>query len=489
MLFVCALVLRWYRLPETMGWWGDVAADHIVSEHIIRYGELPIVGHPATGLSPAFYYPPYFYYLMAVVKFFSVDPVIVAALASALHAAAVLPLFALGTMLAHPLVGIVAAALFVASSRMVNISQVTTPPYVLVPVLLFVFWGYVVSYRQRHVPLRWGLHAALVLLSSWFYGILIFLPLAWMLDIIAAKHTRQRMITTGVFVFFGMVLFAPLMWHFGVIRVVGAFLFTHHVRFAFASVLEFWKPLAVTFTDLFFYDQQRSIVAATALTVFGLFSWEGIRRYRRNLIVTGILVLYYLTFALGLGRLPHDHDVHIIQPILLLGIAGIMVSAWHHQRQGIGKIGVLIAGGFFFFLLMQPPVFTKPVADQFGVTRKTAEYILTDVRQNPLPGTSAYTVSVLAPGEMTNDHLAFLYWIETITGKQVLKVVPDGFNVVEMVPGGRRYVVCLRYPAEFMAKQCLEDAALSYPQYRPVRHIPLDMGDRMIYVFTSDLDE
>lgn len=481
-LFFLSLGLRWYKLPGSMGWWGDVAADHIVSEHIVRHGARPVVGHPATGLSPAFYYPPYFYYVMAGVKAFSIDPVDSAALAAFIQTAAVFPLYGLGAMLAHPLVGFVAAALFIVSTRMVHTAQVTTPPYLLVSLLMFLLWGYVVSYRRRSWKLRQLMHGALVLLSSWFYGLLIFIPLSWLLDVISAKTAKQRFMTTGVFMVSGLLLCASLIWYFGIGRVVGAFIFTHHVQFGLASLLDFWKPLTVTFTDLFFYDQQRSIIAATALSVLGLFSWDGLRRYRRIFTVTGLLMVYYFMFALGLGRLPHDHDVHIIQPILLLWIAGLMVSAWHRQRDTVGKMGVLLASGFFTYLLMQPWVIAKPVANQLGAAKATAAAIVED------SGTMypEFRVGVVTPGEKTNDHLAFLYWIEQITGNKFMRVVPEGFNLEELAGDTRYYVVCLRYPPESMREQCLRDIAGMYPEHTVVNLVPFPRDDRLIVQITKN---
>lgn len=484
-----ALGLRWYRLPAAMGWWGDVASDHIMGEYIVRYGETPLVGHPATGLSPAFYYPPYYYYIAAAVKSVSDDPVFFARVTAALHALAVIPVAGIGTLLATPVVGLLAALLYACSFRLIDASRVTTPPYTLVPVLLFLLWGYVWAVRRRRTGLRFLLHMVLVVSSSWFYGVLILLPFVWVFDMVTLRTLRQRLISTLVFIGAGMLLFAPLMWHFGIGPVLRAFLVTDHARFAVTALVQFWKPLWITYSDLFWYDRQRSLLGLTTLTALLLFGWPPPVTFRKVFLVSGSILTYYVLFALGLGREPHDHDVHIVQPLLLLGMAGLIAAAWSRQRDVLGKTGTVLAAVFLGYLLFTPRLYLLHTGGYGGYVR-LADTIVRDIGRDPT-GTMAasFRISVVTPGEITNDHLAVWYGVERQLGRRMFRVVPDGFNLQELNPDRFRYVVCLRYDPGTAADQCLAKFSRQFGEYLLVRELPAgDVGQRIFLMERSVYD-
>ena len=66
-IIVVGSVVRISVIPTTL-WYGDVARDLLVSEHIFRYHEIPNIGHVASGTNPIFYYPPIYYFFLTLLK-------------------------------------------------------------------------------------------------------------------------------------------------------------------------------------------------------------------------------------------------------------------------------------------------------------------------------------------------------------------------------------------------------------------------------------
>ncbi len=486
-LLIVGFFLRFYRFSERIGWWGDVAADHLMARHIVHFGEFPVLGHPASGFIPPFYYPPYYYYIMAGLTFVLDHYLFRIGFFTLMHVVGIVALYHIGVRLGGRMVGFLSALFFTVSLRMIIVSQVSTPPYAVVPILLLLLWGYIEIFRRVAKSVeakkygwmkRYMLHAGLLFAVTWYWGVAVFLPFALGVEVYQQRSLKSRIVSIFAFCILAGLIFSPLWVYFGIPRLIAlGGTMTGGVSFSADRIL---SSVWIFFSDFFFYDPVRTKLALVAGIILIGTCGRRTFTYLRTMILPTTLISVFLGSTVFLSRPLHDHDVHSVQALFFLILTGFVVkfaadtaSVW---RKGIA----LCSFAGIFFLVWDPVGFIHYRSNQYEQYADIARAIEQQVMSGSVLN---FRITVITPVNDTNDHLAIWYILEERQNRRYLVVVPEGYNFEERTGDIVRIVVCLQFPKNGEAA-CRNTFEESYPQYVYSNTLPYDTQKTMVYMYT-----
>lgn len=442
-----AILIRTERFEQRMGWWGDITTDHMVARHMLNYEEIPRLGHPATGLGNGIYYPPYYYYFIAGLQSLLGSYVSVALLLVIIHGLGTFAMYGAARLLFDRWIGVIAAVVYAFSFRMIHVALVTTPPFVATPLALTLLAGFVWAHKNNNVYIRALMIGALIFLSTWYYGLFVFVPLALVIEIIRQNRWIVRM-TMTVFVI-GMCIFA----YWPVISYFTPDGWMHTMRhlsdgaepYAAVGVWRFVRPVWVYLYDFSGYDSTRLTALVVSLTALVVMMRNRLRVYRAPLIFVGLLLGYYMFFLMFVRGGIHEHALHIVKPLGILLIAPLFRTLFTKMDKR-SWVAAIASGSIAIGAMVVPDsLFFYPL-DQYRQTESVARHISAEMKQSGRAG--RFSLVTIRRGIRTNDHISYWDWLERIEGDRFMEVVPEYHNLREIYDGNNVMLICLDYPVE-----------------------------------------
>lgn len=476
--------LRFYQFRQRIGWWGDVASDHLMARHIVWFGEFPIVGHPASGFTPEFYYPPYFYYLMAALTILSDSYLFRIGFFTFLHSLSVVAMYGIGRKLAGTKVGLLAALYYAFSFRLITVSQVSTPPYAVVPVLLFLLWGYIESGNSGALGkygwiVRYILHTGLIFATTWYWGAALFIPVAFLFELSRHTSLKVRLLNTVAFTLLTFLILLPLVTYFGFLNTIATTVHSAGNTGVF-TIQKLLGSLWIFSSDFFFYDVNNTRTGILLIIGLIVFSGKRVLRYLRPVLLPLMLLGIFLLGTFLLSRPLRDHDVHSTQALLFIVVAsvivGLMTDTVPVWRKGI----VAVVSIVLFIVLLNPAVFLRYRDVSYQRYQDIAQAITKGISDNELDN---LRITVITPSDDTNDHLAIWYFIEDEYKQRFLEVIPEVYNFRETTGDRNKALVCLRFHPED-SDICRSKFTASNPDYMFNRTLTDDPQRILVYLYS-----
>lgn len=208
-IYLIALVLRFYGFPGNIQW-QDTGMELLTATHVARYGEFPLLGIHAVSIN--FYHPPWYLYMLGLI--YRVIPHITMLEAASLsfHALAVLPLFGAVTLLFGENVGVLTALLYAVNPYLVHNSYSLQSQYIIVPIIICVFYLWLVFRRFNKTWVSTLTTFALVGATTINYASLLIIPFICFIDMRNKDRKILALAWTAAFIFW----YIPLFLYFGV---------------------------------------------------------------------------------------------------------------------------------------------------------------------------------------------------------------------------------------------------------------------------------
>lgn len=160
LIFVIAIIVRFYSFKESIYFGFDQARDSFISQDIYKKGDLKLIGPPVSGEIGLFHGPLFWYLLGPINLLFKGDPFFVSAVFRIINALGVFLVFVIGQNLFSPAVGLIASLLFAVSFEQSQYSIYVGNPTWGVFTTLLIFLGASLLYKRDSNKVR-GLYLML----------------------------------------------------------------------------------------------------------------------------------------------------------------------------------------------------------------------------------------------------------------------------------------------------------------------------------------
>ncbi len=455
--------LRFYRLSEAIGWWGDAARDYLVAYHLGVLNESLIVGHFATGILGGFYHPPYYYYLLSLLVRIRESPVFVTGTFTLLHVLSILTMYKIGKTTYDDRTGLLSAALFAVSSSTVNISRALISANITLPFAMLALLFYLRSIKYFDKTYAYAAFALLLIALYFWYGILllmlyVFIHVSWKF-----RGQYQFLITLLIYIFIGLCITEfPLVLFFGIDRIFSIFLPQHVIHFSptiIASVIAIIGSYFQTVFDQNYYFVCIGVVTLILLLLFLL--WKS----KKSLLALSLPVLAIIFVAVLCSLKSGGFLAHYItafEPFAYLIFGYILMSAIRAARGSeLWQAFVVCCCIVFVFSISNNFSYIKYIPSDYVETQKVINNMLSYTKGLPLQ------IAASAPDTPPGwESPAFWYFLEKKTGRPHVHVVNSGEN---LAPDNRQYIylaiVCKNFGSSQRNYACYNALHEKYPQY------------------------
>lgn len=175
-ILITGAFLRLILLPN-MEWFGDPARDILVAQHILRYGEIPNIGHVASGTNPIFYYPPLYFYILAILQIPSTNIWYIGSTMVLFNVLSIVVIFFLTKRLSDTLSAFIATTFYTYSPYILqNQSSITAYRFDL-PIFLLGTYLHITGIQKKQPIVLFLSLFFLAIASSINYAVLILMPI------------------------------------------------------------------------------------------------------------------------------------------------------------------------------------------------------------------------------------------------------------------------------------------------------------------------
>lgn len=253
-IIIGGALLRLSLLPSTI-WSGDSARDLIVSSHILKYKEFPIVGHAASGTNPMFYYPPVYYYLLALLQIPSTSIAYVLTFLVLFNMVGIMSFYNTVKLLSDKNCALIATFLFTLSSFYLSRQTTLTSMSFTLPIFLTgTFFHLRGTLKISVIDTIIG-YSLLIISSAINYAALILLPIYFFWTVLFFRKRVIKILSIGLFnVIYFIALFYGFISHVihinGINYVITPFSPTHNIQFHnyFHSIFaQFYFAISIIF--------------------------------------------------------------------------------------------------------------------------------------------------------------------------------------------------------------------------------------------------
>lgn len=400
-ILICAIIFRFYKLPETIQFYDDQGLDMVSILQMEQTGELPLVG-PFLSI-PDVYTPPTYY--MITQFFYNITRTVV----GIVYAYALLNLIAVIVLVwvARAMMGmraaIIISILLATSNVMIDHSRYFWQPHpmqlFLALWILFLWW----AYKTKHVFFLISATLWYQVALSIYPSPIILLPLAgylifsWFRIVRKSSVVISLCLTGALFaaafaaVFSSQILFETSRG-FPTLQSI----------FLTPKTLQAFRPFAgiseniTAFVTSFFASTrlpQASMIATTTtlcITTFILYLLVGMHRTRHTHPVFWPLWAFVLGFGV-FAFVPLEANFHrsaALLPLAFLFFADLLSRAFQNNMV-TRTLGILLLGSYVILNLHSAKWYWNgEAANGVDRTKRIAQYILTDMRQRNIPDTS-----------------------------------------------------------------------------------------------------
>lgn len=228
--------MRFALLPAT-NWYGDTARDLLVPEHILRYHELPNIGHVASGTNPVSYYPPLYFYILAFLMIPSTHIWYILSIVVLINSLSIGVVYLLTKRLSNGVSALISAGLYACSSYMLLNQSSLTAYRFSVPILLFGSYVHLVGIQHKRRAYVYAGILLLIIASSINYAVAILIPMYLLWTII---FLRKHLDTVVYMLCFMYVLILGIFYgyahhvisHYGIVSFLTPYLPNNNTTYA-----------------------------------------------------------------------------------------------------------------------------------------------------------------------------------------------------------------------------------------------------------------
>ena len=450
LLVVVGLLLRLWGSPKNFYWSSDVARDFLVGSHILHYKELLSLGHTAAGFGEPFYYPPYTYYLLALLQTIFPTPEQLIGFFVIIHALSV-PLFVYAVALLFGWPSALLAGLFMTlSAKMIDLSRLmlVTPalPILYVAAILCIL----AIKRKSHKHLILGLFCALYA-SMFHYSALLYIPLAYLFWILSLKkkkpfHTFVPPVFVSIvflisqmplIIFFG---FREFLWYMQpssnfVLRI------GNMPQKFFVLVFQYWNMIFTT-------DALLGLLVIATISLIVIFRSRHIKFLYPVLIMIGFLGYAIGVMAIMKVTIP-EHFFTYFFPLFFLICGYLFGQYWQSlPKNTLGysmfilpllAFSFAISGRFIYLTSSQPLGIGQSVAIAQRVSAYIKERVKTDSGfQN------SFHFYVSGPNSPIWGTSTVLYYLENELQRKLIRLA-DKTTSIEQENDDQYIIVACRY--------------------------------------------
>jgi hypothetical protein len=468
LLLICfAVWLRIYRLEERIWWSGDQGRDLIVASHIVKYHEYPEFGHSAAYLTNPFFYPQYYYYLLACLSFISNDPIIITYLLIPIHLLGIVSMYLIGKRLYSSTSGLLAAFWYTVSNKMIEVGNIIWPAFIAIPISLF---GYALVLNRK-----WRIQIIgfvfIVLATTIHMSSFLVLFLAWYISMVTKQTIVRRVITTLLVITFEIIAFIPVMKLFGIATFINRFSPLNNLGKPNELLQNTARVISDYTKDLFGNTDVYIFVALVSVAIAICYvCWKRLSFTSYYLF---LFVILSLLIAGIKGGQQGTHYVFILTPFIFLGLSQVVNGIHFIPKRNtlISIICIIILFGITYGLMAN---FKNTIKDFGNYTqyKNVSDFIFQ--YNKGIYGTPQKNYRLSAGSEGTNfnwESYALWYFLEKKYGK-ITELSPTDGNISELQKDSNVYYqICFFYSSERIERDCLAEFESINPSFKKVKQI------------------
>ena len=481
LVIILGYLLRVWGQPASYYWTSDIARDFLVGSHIAIYGESLFVGHTAAGFGTSFYYPPYTYYLYALLQHIFPTPELLIGFFLLMHAVSI----GLLVVAVYKLFGKDAAlftGIFIAlSAKMIDISRfmLVSPALPLLYVALL-FCIYAIK-KQSLGYLSCGIFCVLYA-SMFHYSALLYVPLLYIVWVAGMKKKSAfallapLAISASIFV----LLLIPLIHYFGPYEILRHLSPQNNFSGNVIGWGEAFPSLIQRYLTLIFMDNS----ALGISTLLGISAIIVIRRGWRWL-VPAILMLGYIGAVIAamacMRASVQDHFFIYFIPVCIT-ISGYVFGRYRNVLPNNALGHLIFIFPFVIFLFSISGRFSYLYSSQpLGLTqsRAIAKNISTYIQQrDEIDGSFQHSVRVYVSGPNSPiwGTSTIMYFLEKDLHKKLIYLINSDTSIAQYNSDDYIIVACRYLTKDTLAywninslqwnkNVCIANFLHKFPQY------------------------
>jgi 4-amino-4-deoxy-L-arabinose transferase-like glycosyltransferase len=480
-IWLIGLTLRLVYFSQTMPIQGDAARDLLVGWHMLKYGEIPLLGQTASGIPVDFAYPPYYFWFIGALMWIAHGNTLSILLFFViLRSSEILLVGLVGARLFGKSAGIAAAIFMAFASNVISehITMYSGPlgtPFALLSVYIFL--------RSWQLRKRVGVFAAIALVfvaASFSYSAWTLLPI-YFLGAFFGFHARRLLVQV-------------LAWS-------GLLFITFHMlllpAYGLRGILHAYSPLTlITFRDNFvshvisrtqlfgnsyFLSFPTLFLVAAGLLV--LLEISHARKLMPRMMWLACWVALILILAGAKTDVFSSHYFAFIVPFFPVA-AGALVSIGFASRKSF--MGVVLA------IVASVSLITSTVQKELpgfgGVPWQEAQRVSQAIysaayqiqQKEAFPDMRFFQTSSLVP-EGDGESATLWYFLERTTGEKRIAVSKEG----ALLPQTDNYYIFLYCRNWQREADCVNMFADDHPDHLLVKPIPSAWGTIYLWKRTS----
>lgn len=470
-ILILAAVFRFALLPTTV-WSADAARDLLVSRHILLYHEMPNIGHVASGTNPVFYYPPVYYYLLALIQIPSTDIWYVLGVFVLLNITSIAVFYAITKQLSSPFPALVATSLYAFSAYYLDRQTTLSSMHFTLPLFLTGTLFHLTGIKKRKLVLICIGLTFLMVSASINYAALILIPVFFLWTCLAFKRHLEKPLFFLLFIY---ALFCLLNFHFAY------YIVTHY---GWAQLLTPFSPQHNTSLEQF--------SVSNLVSQYGLLMSQPFPLYTRFVMNTFIFLLGTLPFRNRTMLLQACYPLSfLITTLLFSAIKNIPVIGYYYylvipfvfvtigiviQPIPRNRIMILLSGAVILCTLWLTVVTIRlPFyrSNSFYAAEQTVNEVVSVVntintaQKSDNPHVVRITAFTKEGGEW--ESLAYGFFIEKKFGK--VYQVYDHYNNLDWKASSDYFASVCQISDTTSQEWCNQQFTVKYPNYTFVKKI------------------
>lgn len=156
-ILVLSFLVRLTRLDFPLSdifWWGDGTRDFLVANHILKYGEYPLVGPYNLLYESGVRNSPLYFYTLALLLMPFNDPITLTFFNICFQIAVLVLIYFIARKISNPSIALSAMALYSFSSGVIKQSDYIWQPYVMQPIALLSLYFLIKAYVEKNHDLN-----------------------------------------------------------------------------------------------------------------------------------------------------------------------------------------------------------------------------------------------------------------------------------------------------------------------------------------------
>lgn len=453
LLTILGLIVRLFRLPSL--WDGDFAQYFLVAQHIVKYGEIPLVGQYASAING--HYSPWGYYFLALIMSLSSQMTFVVGFLAVLHGLSIFTIYRIGGLIfKNKKTGFLAAFFFAVSSAEIFYARSLMGNSIIIPIILLSFF-FLFKYMRTSYK-KYLFYAYLLIFLSGLFNIaqLVVLPVYVLTEYIKDKKIKFSLAAIILLTTVYLILNIPLLLSLDI-------KFTSTPRMLNFSLQNFFSAIYLFFLSIFPSQPANILPAELVLAVLLFINFILVPKLIKPLLFP-FLMIFITVLAVSLlnnRNCCSSYFTHVFPLFFLISAYGI--HALTKFRSFIVKILA------FFFLIIIIYLITNDLHpmyiryEAFPSTEKLTEEIIADAKRKK------YNDFQVLVGDRDSGAPIFWhsptvwYFLENKLNKKFTRVTNENESNLEMTAIPERiYLICESQAEKF----CRENFSLGFSNFR-----------------------